>query len=184
MLKRCGWLDLSSEIYVKYHDEEWGKPIFDDRKLFEFLILEGHQAGLSWLTILRKRETYRLAFDCWDIAKIAQYNNLKFLELLNNSGVIRNKLKIKSAIRNAGIFLEIQKEFGSFSKYLWGFVDHKPIINHFKDWQDIPVTTDLSDRISQDLKKRGMTFVGSTIIYAFLQAVGLVNNHEEGCFMK
>jgi DNA-3-methyladenine glycosylase I len=165
-LKRCQWVDLSSEIYVKYHDEEWGIAVYDDQKLFEMLILEGAQAGLSWLTILTKRENYRQAFDNWQIDKIASYDEKKVAELLLNPGIIRNKLKIQSTIKNAKIFLEIQEEFGSFSKYLWHFIEHD------------------ADKISKDLKKRGMKFVGPTIIYAFMQAVGVVNDHDKGCFKR
>ena len=183
-MKRCEWVPLENELYVKYHDGEWGVPVHDDLKLFEFLILEGAQAGLSWLTVLKKRENYREAFDGFDFEKIANYDSDKEKELLGNEGIIRNRLKIKSAIRNAKVFIEIRKEFGSFDKYLWGFVDGKPIDNKVDKFGDIPAITDLSDKISLDLKKRGMNFVGSTIIYAFMQAVGLVNDHEVDCSFR
>lgn len=179
---RCAWV-TKDEIYKKYHDEEWGKPLHDDQKLFEFLVLEGAQAGLSWLTVLKKRENYRKAFDGFKPEKVAQYDEYKVNELLSNEGIIRNKLKIKSAIRNAKVFLEIQKEFGSFDKYIWGFVNGKPIQNKFKYIHDVPAQTDLSDKISKDLKKRGMNFVGSTIVYAFMQATGMVNDHTSDCFL-
>ena len=180
--QRCGWVNNAPDIYIKYHDEDWGVPIFDDIKLFELLVLEGAQAGLSWLTVLKKRENYRLAFDGFDFEKVARYDEDKVQELLGNSGIIRNKLKIRSAIRNAKVFIKIRKEFGSFSDYLWGFVDHKPIINCFASMSDIPAKTELSDKISKDLKKRGMNFVGSTIIYAYMQSIGMVNDHEISCF--
>lgn len=182
MKKRCAWVNPQNQLYVKYHDEEWGVPVYDDQKLFEMLILEGAQAGLSWETVLKKRENYRKAFDNFDPQKVAQYDERKKKELLQNEGIIRNRLKIESAIKNARAFLEIQKEFGSFSKYLWGFADEKPIQNTFKDISEIPAKTELSDMLSKDLKKRGMNFVGSTIMYAFMQAVGMVNDHEVGCF--
>lgn len=180
MTNRCPWVsDL--EIYQKYHDEEWGRPLHDDQKLFELLILEGAQAGLSWLTVLKKRDNYRQAFDNFDPKKIAKYNQTKIDQLLNNEGIIRNRLKIASTIQNAQAFLQIQKEFGSFDKYIWAFVDHKPIQNKFKTLKDYPTKTPISDQISKDLKKRGMNFVGSTIIYAFMQAAGLVSDHTTGC---
>ena len=180
--KRCGWVQNAPEIYIKYHDEDWGVPIFDDTKLFELLILEGAQAGLSWLTVLKKRDNYRLAFESFDFEKVALYDEDKVQELLSNSGIIRNKLKVRSAIRNAKVFITIRAEFGSFSDYIWGFVDHKPIINCFESMSDIPAKTELSDKISKDIKKRGMNFVGSTIIYAFMQSMGMVNDHEISCF--
>ncbi len=180
MTKRCPWVsDL--EIYQKYHDEEWGIPLHDDQKLFELLILEGAQAGLSWLTVLKKRDNYRQAFDNFDAKKIAKYDQKKINELLNNEGIIRNRLKIHSTIQNAKAFLQIQKEFGSFDQYIWAFVDHKTIKNKFKTLKDYPAKTPLSDQIAKDLKKRGMNFVGSTIIYAFMQAAGLVNDHTTDC---
>ena len=178
---RCSWCG-EDPLYVKYHDTEWGKPIFDDDKLFEFLILETFQAGLSWITILRKRENFRKAFDNFDYQKVAKYGDTKFEELIQNAGIIRNKLKIKATISNATAFIEVQKEFGSFSKYIWGFVDHKPIINHWKTLEEIPANTQLSDKLSLDLKKRGFKFVGSTVIYAHMQATGMVNDHITDCF--
>jgi len=181
-MKRCDWADLKNELYVKYHDEEWGVPVHDDKELFEFLILEGAQAGLSWSTVLNKRENYRLAFDGFDYTKIAKYDDAKIEPLLENSGIIRNRLKIKSAIQNAKAFIQIQKEFDSFDKYLWEFVDNKIQINHFKSMNELPAKTEKSDEISKDLKKRGMNFVGSTIIYAYMQAVGMVNDHQTNCF--
>ncbi len=181
-MNRCAWVNLNNEFDVEYHDKDWGVPVYDDRLLFEMLILEGAQAGLSWTTILKKRENYRIAFDGFDPEIVATYGDEKVEELLNNKGIVRNKLKIKSAIRNAKVFLEIQKEYGTFSKYIWGFVDGKPIQNMFKTPSEIPTKTELSDAISKDLNKRGMNFVGSTIIYSFMQAVGMVNDHEVGCF--
>jgi len=180
--KRCDWLNLKNELYVKYHDEEWGVPVHDDRIFFEFLVLEGAQAGLSWSTILKKRENYRTAFDGFDYEKVAKYDSNKTEELMKNEGIIRNQLKISSAIRNAKVFLEIKREFGSFDKYIWEFVDNEPIKNNFESLEDFPAKTEVSDKISADLKKRGMNFVGSTIIYAFMQSVGLVNDHMVGCF--
>ena len=179
--QRCEWCG-KIPIYVKYHDEEWGVPVHDDNKLFEMLILEGAQAGLSWLTVLKKRENYRKAFDNFNPEIIADYNQEKIDKLLNNKGIIRNRLKITSAIKNAKVFLSIQKEFGSFDKYIWSFVNGKPIINKFKTLKEIPVRTEISDLLSKDLKKRGCNFVGSTICYAFMQAVGMVNDHTINCF--
>lgn len=179
-MKRCDW--AKNELAIEYHDAEWGVPQHDDRKLFEFLILEGAQAGLSWDTILRKRENYRKAFDDFDYKKIALYDEKKKAELIENEGIIRNRLKIKSAVQNANAFLEIQKEFGSFDKYIWNFVDGKPIKNKWKNIQEVPAKTEISDAISKDLKKRGFNFVGSTIMYAFMQACGLVNDHLVSCF--
>ncbi len=181
MKKRCSWAN-HSENEIKYHDEEWGKPIFDDRLLFEFLILEGAQAGLSWSTILNKRENYRKAFDNFDAEKISKYNQEKIDELLNNKGIVRNKLKINATITNAKIFLEIQKEYGSFSKYIWQFVGGKPIVNQWKNREDVPAKTEISDLMSKTLKKRGFKFIGSTICYAYMQAVGMVNDHTTDCF--
>ncbi|NRR90005.1 DNA-3-methyladenine glycosylase I [Winogradskyella undariae] len=178
---RCGWC-VGDTLYEAYHDEEWGVPVFDDKSLFEFLILETFQAGLSWITILRKRENFRKAFDNFDYKKIATYKASKEEELLQNAGIIRNKLKIKATISNAQAFMEIQKEFGSFSKYIWAFVDGKPIKNSFESFKDSPSNTELSDKISKDLKKRGFKFVGSTVIYAQMQATGMVNDHEVSCF--
>lgn len=179
--KRCGW-STGNKLMQKYHDTEWGQPVHSDKKLFEFLILEGAQAGLSWQTILNKRQNYRKAFDNFDYQKIAKYNQVKVKKLLNNSGIIRNRLKIQTTIINAEKFLEIKKEFGSFDKYIWGFVKGKPIKNKYKNWQDIPASTEISDALSKDLKNRGFKFVGSTIIYAFMQAVGMVNDHQTDCF--
>jgi len=181
MTKRCTWPG-EDPLYIRYHDREWGIPIHSDRKLFEFLILEGAQAGLSWITVLKKRPAYRKAFDNFDFNKVARYKERKIKQLLNNSGIIRNKLKIRSAISNAKAFIEVRKEFGTFNKYIWQFVDGKPIQNCFKDMNDIPATTELSDQISKDLKKRGFNFVGSTIVYAHMQATGMVNDHTMDCF--
>ncbi len=182
MKYRCAWLDNSKKDYIKYHDEDWGVQEHNDRKLFAKLILDGAQAGLSWYTILKKRDNYQKAFDDWDYEKIAKYDTSKEQELLQNAGIIRNKLKIKSAIKNAQVFIKIRKEFGSFDKYLWSYVDHKQILNKFEKMEEIPASTDLSLKISKDLKKRGMNFVGPTIIYAFMQAIGMVNDHEINCF--
>jgi len=181
-VKRCKWCEGLYDDYVKYHDEEWGVPVHDDRKHFEFLILEGAQAGLSWSTILKRREGYQKAFADFDPAIVAQYNKKKYEALLQDSSIIRNRLKIKSAINNAGKFLEVQKEFGSFDNYIWSFTGGRPVINTWEKMSDIPARTELSDRISKDLKKRGFNFVGSTIIYAHLQATGIVNDHEISCF--
>ncbi len=178
---KCGW-GIGDPLYEAYHDEEWGVPVYDDDTLFEFLILETFQAGLSWITILRKRENFRKAFDNFDYKKIAKYNQKKIDELLQDAGIIRNKLKINATISNAQSFMKIQDEFGSFSTYIWEFVDGKPIKNKFKNLNDIPANTLLSDTISKDLKKRGFKFVGSTVIYANMQATGMVNDHEVGCF--
>ncbi len=183
-IKRCAWVNLENKDYVEYHDKQWGVPVFDDRLLFEMLILEGAQAGLSWATILKKRQNYKEAFDNFDVQKVATYDEYKIAQLLQNAGIVRNKLKINSAIKNAKVFMGIQKEFGSFSKYIWGFVDNKPIVNNYQDISEIPAKTELSDIISKDLKKRGMSFVGSTIIYAFMQAIGMVNDHEVDCFCR
>ncbi len=182
MKKRCAWVNPDNQQDRDYHDKEWGVPVFDDRLLFEMLTLEGAQAGLSWATILKKRQDYKQAFDDFDVQKIANYDDKKVAELLENAGIVRNKLKIQSTLKNAKAFLAIQQEFGSFSAYIWGFVDGKPIDNHFVAPSDIPAKTALSDTIAKDLKKRGMSFVGSTIIYAFMQAIGMVNDHEVDCF--
>lgn len=179
--KRCAWCG-NDPLYITYHDTEWGVPVYDDGKLFEFLILETFQAGLSWITILRKRENFRSALDNFDYKKIAGYDNGKFEELMRNEGIIRNKLKIKAMITNAQAFMDIQEEFGSFSKYIWGFTGGKPIKNKLKKHADAPATTPLSDIISKDLKKRGFKFVGSTVIYAHMQATGMVNDHLTDCF--
>jgi DNA-3-methyladenine glycosylase I len=180
--KRCEWVPLDNPLYVKYHDEEWGVPIHDDQLLFEFLILEGMQAGLSWLTILRKRENFRTAFDHFDPRKITLYNEKKIEELMQNSGIIRNRRKIEAAVQNGKAFLEVQAEFGSFDTFIWQFVEGKPIINQWKTLKEIPAKTPLSDTISKELKKRGFKFVGSTIIYAHMQATGMVNDHTVDCF--
>ncbi len=182
--KRCSWVQLDSELSTAYHDKEWGKPLYDDKKLFEMLILEGAQAGLSWHTILKKRENYRKAFDDFDVHKIALYDEDKVNELLSNNGIIRNKLKIHSAIKNARIFLQIQEECGSFSNYIWSFTDGEIINSNCDKYSNAPTKTELSDKISKDLKARGMSFVGSTIIYAYLQAIGIVNDHQKDCFCK
>lgn len=179
-VNRCWWAG-DDELYQEYHDKEWGKPVHDDQEWFEFLVLETFQAGLSWITILRKRKNFFDAFDQFDYKKIALYSEKKETELLQNSGIIRNKLKVKSAISNAQSFLKIQEEFGSFDKYIWGFVNHQPIINHFKDKSEVPANTPLSDKISKDLKKRGFKFVGTTVVYALMQSCGLVNDHLVSC---
>lgn len=179
-MNRCDW--AKSDLAIQYHDAEWGVPLHDDRKLFEFLILEGAQAGLSWDTILRKRENYREAFDNFDAEKISQYDEKKRAELLHNEGIIRNRLKIASAVRNAKCYLEIVEEIGSFDSYIWSFVGGKPIINSWENTKQIPASTPISDKLSKDLKKRGFNFVGSTIIYAFMQATGMVNDHLTNCF--
>lgn len=180
-VNRCGWAG-SDPVYIAYHDNEWGIPEHNDRKLFEMLILEGMQAGLSWITILRKRENFRAAFDNFEPQKVAAYDESKITELLQNSGIIRNRGKITAAVTNAGHFLEIQREFGSFDAFIWKYVDFSPIINKFKTLEEVPAKTELSDKISADLKKRGFKYVGSTIIYSFMQAVGMVNDHIESCF--
>lgn len=182
IIKRCAWVNLDNPNYVQYHDEVWGEPVYDDRLLFEMLILEGAQAGLSWETILNKQKNYKKAFDDFNPAIVAMYDESKKSELMSNPGIVRNRRKIQSAIKNANVFLEIQKEFGSFSTYLWSFVEHKPIKNHFSSLSEVPTSSPLSDRISKELKKRGMSFVGTTIIYAYLQAVGVVNDHTLDCF--
>ena len=181
MKKRCFWVN-QNPLYIDYHDNEWGNPVFDDATLFEFLVLETFQAGLSWITILKKRENFKIAFDNFDYQRIANYKEAKYESLLQNTGIIRNKLKIKSAISNAQNFIKIQKEFGSFSTYIWSFTNGNPIKNTFKKREEVPATTTLSDNISKDLKKRGFKFVGSTVIYAFMQAVGIVNDHTTDCF--
>ena len=179
-MNRCGW--AKNDPAIKYHDAEWGVPVRDDRKLFEFLILEGAQAGLSWDTILRKRENYRVAFDDFDAEKIAVYDEAKRAELLSNEGIIRNRLKIAAAVQNAKAFLKIQAEFGSFDSYIWNFVGGKPIVNSWQNLSEVPAKTSVSDAMSADLKKRGFNFVGSTIMYALMQACGLVNDHLIDCF--
>lgn len=177
---RCGW--AKNELAIEYHDKEWGVPVHDDRTLYEFLILEGAQAGLSWDTVLKKRDEYRKAFDNFNVKKVAKYDDSKCAELLLNPGIIRNRLKIESAVRNANAFIAVQKEFGSFDKYIWGFVGSKPLVNKRKTLSDIPATSDISDALSKDLKKRGFNFIGSTIMYAFMQATGMVNDHVSDCF--
>lgn len=181
MKKRCFGEGEGKEFYAKYHDQEWGVPVHDDRHLFEMLILEGAQAGLSWETILKRREGYRKAFCQFDPVKVAKLTDIKLDALIQNPDIIRNRAKIYSARKNAKVFLDIQKEFGSFDRYVWGFVKGKPINNHWKQFKDIPSKTKISDVLSKDLKKRGMNFVGSTIIYAFMQAVGMVNDHPVDC---
>ncbi len=178
---RCGWCK-GDELYEAYHDLEWGVPVKDDHTLFEFLILETFQAGLSWITILKKRENFRKAFDHFDYKKIAQYDQKKKDALLQDAGIIRNKLKVNATVTNAQAFMEVQKEFGSFSKYIWSFVDGKPIKNKIANYKDAPANTVVSDALSKDLKKRGFKFVGSTVVYAHMQATGMVNDHEVGCF--
>lgn len=178
MLKRCFWVNLKNPLYVKYHDEEWSKETHDDKKLFELLILENFQAGLSWECVLNKREEFKKAYDNFDIEKIIKYNDKKISELLKNEKIIRNKLKIKASIQNSIVFKEIQKEFGTFDKYIWGFTKNKVV----KEPCDVKTTSSLSDKISKDLKKRGMKFVGSTIIYSYLQAIGVIDAHCEECF--
>jgi len=180
-LKRCPWCG-TDELYVKYHDEEWGVPVHDDRTHFEFLVLESAQAGLSWITILRRRENYRKAYDGFDMEKVAQYDENKINELMQDSGIIRNRRKIEASINNARQFIKIQKEFGSFDNYIWSFVNNKPVINHWDDISQMPATSELSDRVSKDLKSRGFRFLGSTIIYAHLQATGIINDHLTYCF--
>lgn len=181
---RCGWCG-TDPLYVKYHDEEWGKPVYDDRTLFEFLVLEGAQAGLSWITILRRREGYRKAFANFDPAKVAQFTPADAERLMQDSSIIRNRLKIQSTIRNAQIFLDIQKEFGSFSEFIWGYLpEKKPIVNQWKSLKEVPARTELSDKIAKDLKKRGIKFFGTTICYAHMQATGMVNNHLLDCICR
>ncbi len=180
-IKRCEWANYN-KLMEGYHDKEWGVPVHDDRKLFEFIILEGAQAGLTWLTVLQKRENYRKAFDKFEAKKIAKYDSKKVKELLSNKGIIRNKLKIAATIQNAKLFLEVKKEFGSFDRYIWQFVNNKTIKNKFISLKEIPSKTKESDEMSKDLKKRGFNFVGSTICYAFMQAVGMVNEHTVDCF--
>lgn len=178
--KRCPWC-LSGPVYMKYHDTEWGFPVHDDQKQFEFLVLESAQAGLSWLTILKRREGYRRLYDGFSAEKVARYDEEKIAKMLLDTGIIRNRLKVESSVNNAKRFLEIQKEYGSFCNYLWGFIEGKQVVNHFSELSEIPATTPLSDAISKDLKKRGFKFLGSTIIYAHLQATGLVNDHLTSC---
>ncbi|MCG2460293.1 DNA-3-methyladenine glycosylase I [Flavobacteriaceae bacterium F89] len=178
---RCGWC-MGDPLYEAYHDKEWGVPVKEDAKLFEFLILETFQAGLSWITILRKRENFQKALDNFDYKKIALYDEAKLASLMQNEGIIRNNLKVRSTVTNAQAFIKVQQEFGSFSNYIWDFVDGKPIKNRHKDYKQAPANTPLSDTISKDLKRRGFKFVGSTVVYAHMQATGMVNDHEVGCF--
>ena len=180
-MNRCTW--AKDELNITYHDKEWGRPQHDDTKLFEFLILEGAQAGLSWTTILKRRDGYRKAFSDFDVLKVSKYTQKRVERLLRDESIIRNKLKVNSAINNAKAFLKVQVEFGSFDKYLWGFVNHKPIKNKFKKLSDIPAFTEISEKLSKDLKKRGFNFVGPTICYALMQAIGMVNDHTTQCFM-
>jgi len=178
---RCPW-PSDDKLMIKYHDKEWGVPLHNDKKLFEFLILEGFQAGLSWRTILYKRENFRKAFDSFDFNKVAKYDRKKINSLLKDAGIVRNKLKVEGAVANAKAFLKVRKEFGTFDKYIWGFVGGKPIQNKFKSLKEIPARTELSDKISEDLKRRGFKFVGSTIVYAHMQATGMVNDHLAKCY--
>lgn len=183
-LTRCTWCG-TDPLYVKYHDEEWGKPVYDDKTLFEFLVLESAQAGLSWITVLRKRENYRKAFANFDVQKVAHFNEGDVEQLLQNAGIIRNRGKINAAINNARLFIGIQKEFGSFSDYMWGFLpDKKPVVNYWKEHKEIPARTELSDAISKDMKKRGFKFFGTTICYAHMQATGMVNDHVLDCMSR
>ena len=182
MVKRCGWCENTYPEYIRYHDKEWGVPVHNDQTQFEFLLLEGAQAGLSWSTILNKRAGYRKAFENFVVEKVASFDEKKIQSLLNNPDIVRNQLKIRTAVTNAQKFIEVQQEFGSFDQYIWRFVKGKPLINQWKTLSDIPATTRESDALSKDLKKRGFKFVGSTIIYAHMQAVGMVNDHEIGCF--
>ncbi len=180
-LQRCGWCE-GDALYEAYHDTEWGIPVYDDNTIFEFLILETFQAGLSWITVLRKRENFRKAFNDFDYKEIANYSEEKIQDLLQNPGIIRNKLKVRATITNAQAFIKVQEEFGSFSKYIWGFVDGKPIQNKIENYKEAPATTNISDKLSKDLKKRGFKFVGPTVVYAHMQATGMVNDHELSCF--
>lgn len=180
--KRCGWVS-DDPLYIEYHDHEWGRPIYESQKLFEFLILEGAQAGLSWITVLKKRENYRKCFDHFDPKKIARYSEKKIEKLLQNPGIIRNRLKVNAVVTNAKLYLAMEKEGIDFSEYLWGFVGGKPMNNHWKTFKQIPTMTSMSDKMSKDLKKRGFKFVGSTICYAFMQAVGMVDDHTTECFL-
>ncbi|MBA4371867.1 MAG: DNA-3-methyladenine glycosylase I [Thermodesulfovibrio sp.] len=181
---RCPWVDLSKPDYVAYHDKEWGVPVFDDRIIFEFLTLEAAQAGLSWYTVLRKREAYRKAYENFDPKKVAQFDETRIEALIQDAGIIRNRLKIQASVNNARRFLEVQKEFSSFSTYIWGFVGNRPKLNRIKNLSDYPATSPESDALSRDLKKRGFKFMGSTICYAHMQATGLVNDHAIGCFRR
>lgn len=181
--QRCAWCE-KDDLYRNYHDSEWGKPVYDDAAIFEFLILETFQAGLSWYTVLAKRENFRKAFDKFDVKKVANYSDTKLQILSEDAGIIRNKLKIKAAVSNAQAFIKVQEEFGTFSKYIWDFVGGKPIDNHPKSLKDVQATTEISDKLSKDLKKRGFKFVGSTVVYAHMQATGMVNDHVEECWTR
>ncbi|MCG7501909.1 DNA-3-methyladenine glycosylase I [Tenacibaculum sp. Mcav3-52] len=182
-LTRCKWCN-NDLVYQEYHDNEWGVPKYDDKTLFEMLILEGAQAGLSWITILKRRENYRKAFDNFDVNKVAKYSEKDIDRLVNDKGIIRNKLKINSAIKNAKVFIEVQKEFGSFSKYIWSKINDTPIINHYKDATVLPVTSSLAEQISKELKKKGMSFIGPIIIYSYMQSIGMINDHTLDCFLR
>jgi DNA-3-methyladenine glycosylase I len=181
--QRCAWCE-KDDLYRNYHDNEWGKPVYDDETIFEFLILETFQAGLSWYTVLAKRENFKKAFDNFDLIKVANYSEDKMAELAEDAGIIRNKLKIKATVTNAQAFIKVQEEFGTFSKYIWGFVDGKPIDNQPKTLSEVKATTPISDALSKDLKKRGFKFVGSTVMYAHMQATGMVNDHITECFTR
>lgn len=181
-INRCAWV-TEDKIYQDYHDLEWGVPLHDDRRLFEMLILEGMQAGLSWLTVLRKREAFRLAFDNFDIDQVINYDQSRIESLMENKDIIRNRLKIESAIRNAKAFKQVQERYGSFDSFIWSYVNHQPIVNHYANLKEIPANTPLSDTISKDLKKMGFNFVGSTIIYAYMQSIGMVNDHTRDCYL-
>lgn len=183
MKKRCAWVNLKNPLYIEYHDLEWGRPVHEDKKHFEFIVLEAAQAGLSWETVLKKRERYRKVFSGFDPKKVAQFSKAKVKNLLNDSGIIRNRLKIESAITNAKAFLKIQEEFGSFDSYVWAFVKNKPLYHTFRKLSDCPSKTKISDRISKDLKERGFSFVGSTIVYSYMQAVGLTQDHSYNCYL-
>ncbi len=178
---RCNWVS-NDELYIKYHDEEWGKPLYDDQTIFEFLVLESFQAGLSWITILKKRENFRKAFDQFNYKKIATYTDEKIEDLLLDAGIVRNRLKVLATVNNAQCFMEVQQEFGTFSNYIWSFVNNKPIVNAHKSIKEVPATTEISDTLAKDLKKRGFKFLGSTVIYAHMQATGMVNDHITSCF--
>lgn len=178
---RCNWVS-NDELYIKYHDEEWGKPVYDDQTIFEFLVLESFQAGLSWITILKKRENFRKVFDQFNYKKIATYTDEKIEDLLLDAGIVRNRLKVLATVNNAQCFMEVQQEFGTFSNYIWGFVNNKPIVNAHKSIKEVPATTEISDALAKDLKKRGFKFLGSTAIYAHMQATGMVNDHITSCF--
>lgn len=182
-MKRCDWVS-TDELYINYHDNEWGKPVYDDATIFEFLVLESFQAGLSWITILKKREHFREALDQFDYKKIVHYSEEKVEALMQDAGIVRNRLKILATINNAQRFLEVQKEFGTFSDYIWSFVGGKPLVNSFKSIQEVPATTEISDVLSKDLKKRGFKFLGSTVVYAHMQATGMVNDHIVDCICR